>query len=144
MVAWKDRPFVKTRVRSLLHVPLNLPAKIREVKALVERAGAEAPLGVVLIEERSAWSADLYIPASRPVPGAEMAWLSGTFITKVFEGAYRESPERAATMEAYIAGRGRRISRLFHGYTTCPSCARAYGASHIVLFAQVDDGAAYC
>jgi hypothetical protein len=144
MLAWKDRPFARVRVRSLLHVPLNLGGRIRDARALIDRAGAASPLEVVLVDDLSAWGADVYLPVSAPVPGLEMAALSGTFITKVFEGPYRDAPSWAATMRAYIAGRGRRLSKLFFGYTTCPSCARAYGANHVVLFALVEGSAALC
>jgi len=136
---WKDRPFVVERVRSVLHIPLNFAAKVREARILIDAANAAAPNGLMLVDERSAWHSDLYVPVTGPVPGAEMAWLSGTFITKVFEGPYRDAPEWAAIMGAYIAGRGRTLSKLYYGYTTCPACSRAYGENHVVMFAQVAD-----
>ena len=45
----------------------------------------------------------------------------------------------AGIMGAYIAGRGRTLSKLYYGYTTCPACSRAYGENHVVMFAQVAD-----
>jgi len=33
------------------------------------------------------------------------------------------------------------LDKLYFGYTTCPSCAKAYGKNYVVLFAKVDDRA---
>jgi hypothetical protein len=68
-----------------------------------------------------------------------MGALSGTFLTKVFEGPFVEAPSWAAQMQAYVAGRGQTIQKLYFGYTTCPKCAKAYGKNYVVLFAKVQD-----
>jgi len=38
--------------------------------------------------ENSFWGVDVYIEVTKDVPGAGMATISGTFLSKVFEGPY--------------------------------------------------------
>ncbi len=60
---------------------------------LIEAAHATATQSPMLSEERSPWGSDLYINVTGPVPGADVVTLSGTFLTKVYEGPFRNAPE---------------------------------------------------
>ena len=66
-----------------------------------------------------------------------MASLSGTFLTKVFEGPYSDARRWAKEMTALVAARGRQLEKLYFAYTTCPACAKAYGKNYVIGFAQV-------
>ena len=77
--------------------------------------------------------------ASRPtiavaaeVPGAEMIHLSGDFLTKVFEGPYRDAPKWCAAMSEYVARNGGASGTQYFFYTTCPRCAKHYGKNYVV------------
>ncbi|MCX6002853.1 MAG: hypothetical protein NTX46_00125 [Chloroflexi bacterium] len=67
-----------------------------------------------------------------------MATLSGTYLTKVFEGPYKDIGKWAKTMDDYVKSKGKIIKKLYFSYTTCPKCAKAYGKNYMVLFAQID------
>jgi len=67
-----------------------------------------------------------------------MTSLSGTFLTKVFEGPYQNVGEWAQEMKEYVESKGRKLKKLYFSYTTCPRCAKAYGKNYVVLFAQID------
>jgi hypothetical protein len=71
-----------------------------------------------------------------------MAEISGTFLTKVFEGPFRDAPrwiaKWIANMKRYVAAKNRTLERLYFGYTTCPKCAKAYGKNYVVMFAKVE------
>jgi hypothetical protein len=67
-----------------------------------------------------------------------MAEISGTFLTKVFEGPFRDAPRWIANMKRYVAAKNRTLERLYFGYTTCPKCAKAYGKNYVVMFAKVE------
>jgi hypothetical protein len=136
---WKDHPFVVERVRSLFHVPLNMGRKIVRAHRKIAAAHAEPRQGMMLVDETSPWGATLYIDTLDEVPGAEMASLSGTYLTKVFDGPFRNVGAWSEEMKAYVAGRGRKLEKLYYSYTTCPSCAKAYGHNYVVLFAKVAD-----
>lgn len=137
-IVWNDKLFVKDRVTSVFHIPLNMGAKIVKNLALIEKAGAKAPHQLMLTDENSLWGCDIYIDVSKDVPGAQMAKLSGTFLTKVFEGPYNKAGEWAKEMEAHVKSQSKTMKKLYFSYTTCPKCAKAYGKNYVVLFAQID------
>ncbi len=136
-ITWKDKRFVTDHVTSFLHIPLNMGGKITKNVAFIEQAGARESHQLMLTDEKSLWGADIYIAVAKDVPEAQMATLSGTFLTKVFEGPYQNAGNWAQEMEKYVAGKNKKLKKLFFFYTTCPKCAKAYGKNYVVLFAQI-------
>lgn len=137
-ITWNDKIFVKDHVTSFLHIPLNMGKKIVKNMALIERAGAKAAHQLMLFDEKSLWGSDIYIDVAGEVPGAQMAKISGTFLTKVFEGPYKEAGKWAKEMTEYVGGKGKEMKKLYFSYTTCPKCAKVYGKNYVVLFARVN------
>jgi hypothetical protein len=136
-ITWKEKRFVKDHVTSFLHIPLNMGQKITRNMALIEQAKAKAPYQLMLTDEKSLWGADIYIDVSKDVPGAHMSTLSGTFLTKVFEGPYQNVGKWATEMQQYVARKGKKLKKMYFSYTTCPGCAKVYGKNYVVLFAQI-------
>lgn len=137
-VTWKDKIFVKDHVTSFFHIPLNMGKKIIKNMELIEKANAKAPQQLTLTDEKSPWGTDIYIDVSKEVPGAQMATLSGIFLTKVFDGSYQNVGKWAEEMKEYVKSKGKELKKLYFSYTTCPSCAKAYGKNYVVLFAQIN------
>jgi hypothetical protein len=136
-VVWEDKRFVKARVRSLFHIPLNFGSVMKRNVALIEAADARPEEMIVLSDENSLWGADVYIDVTRDVPNAPMATLSGTFLSKVFEGPYRNIGTWVSDMGEYVKSQGKEMKKLYFYYTTCPKCAKQYGKNYVVLMAQV-------
>ncbi len=136
-ITWKEKIFVKDHVTSFLHIPLDMGKKIIKNMGLIEKAKAQAPYQLMLTDEKSLWGSDIYIDVAKSVPGAEMATLSGTFLTKVFEGPYQNVGKWAKEMQEYVASNGKVLKKIYFSYTTCPGCAKVYGKNYVVLFAQI-------
>jgi len=136
-VTWDNKLFVKDHVTSFLHMPLNFGQKVVKNLKLIERAGAKAEHQLMLTDEKSLWGADIYIDVAKNVEGAQMARISGTFLTKVFEGPFQDAGKWATEMESYVKGKGKIMKKLYFSYTTCPKCAKVYGKNYVVLFAQI-------
>ncbi|HRY63006.1 MAG TPA: hypothetical protein P5267_00130 [Patescibacteria group bacterium] len=136
-ITWQDKIFVKDHITSFLHIPLNMGQKIVKNLNLIEKAGAKAPHQLMLTDEKSIWGSDIYIDVAKEVPGAKIAKISGTFLTKVFEGPYKDAGKWAKTMQAYVTSQDQELKKLYFSYTTCPKCAKAYGKNYVVLFAQI-------
>ena len=79
---WENRRFVKDRVRSFFHIPLNYGAVMKRNLARIEAAGARPDPMVWLTDENSPWGADVCIEAAADVPGAEMTSISGCSNTR--------------------------------------------------------------
>lgn len=137
-VTWRDKLFVKERVRSVLHVPLGMDRTMTRAMRRIEDAGATAAEPLMLSDDPSPWRSDLYIAVSRPVPGAEMATLSGQFHTEVFDGPFRDAPRWMDETRRAVTARGRTPRKLYLAYTTCPACARAYGHNYVIVFAELE------
>jgi hypothetical protein len=137
-ITWEGNRFVKAHVHSVFHIPLDMGRKVMQSMRLIEAAHATAPHAPMLSEESSPWGSELYINVTGPVPGADVVTISGTFLTKVYEGPFRNASDWAADMGRYVAEKGRTMKKLYFGYTMCPRCAKAYGKNYVVLFARVD------
>ncbi len=134
---WHDRHFVKDRVTSLFHIPLNFGAVMKRNVDAIEAADARPEPMVVLSDENSPWGADVYIEVTKDVPGARMAVINGAFLSKVFEGPYGNVKRWAEEMKSFVQSRGKAISKIYYFYTTCPKCAKKYGKNYVVILAQV-------
>lgn len=66
-----------------------------------------------------------------------MTSLTGDFVTKVFEGPYRDAKDWCAEMEQLVRDRGSLPGRVYFFYTTCPKCAKHYGKNYVVGVAEI-------
>lgn len=135
-ITWNHKAFVTDHVTSFLHIPLNMGGKITKNMALIEKSKAKAARQLMLCDD-SLWGSDIYIDVAKAVPGAQMATLSGTYLTKVFEGSYQNAGKWAMEMQNYVKAKGKDLKKLYFSYTTCPNCAKAYGKNYVVLFAKI-------
>lgn len=136
-LTWENRRFVKDRVAGFLHIPLNFGSVMKRNMGALEAAGAVPSTPVVLSDENSLWGADVYIEVTKDIPGANMVTISGTFVSKVFEGPYANMRKWIEETKAFVAAQGKALKKLYFYYTTCPKCAKKYGKNYVVLLAQV-------
>ena len=135
-IAWEDKKFVKDRVRSIFHIPINFGSVMKRNVELIEASDAKPEEMVVLSDENSLWGADVYISVTKDVPSVRMTTISGTFLSKVFEGSYRKMTQWIDEMKQYVASEDKKLNKLYFYYTTCPKCAKKYGKNYVVLLAK--------
>jgi len=136
-VTFKDKLFLKDHVTSIFHIPLNFGRVMERSIAKIESAKAQAKEQLVLTDENSPWGSDVYIAVEKEVPQAEMQKLSGSFLTKVFEGPYSDMEKFVEQMEAFVKSKGKKSKKLYFYYAYCPKCAKAYDKNYIVILAQI-------
>ncbi|MGA2031506.1 MAG: hydrolase [Thermoguttaceae bacterium] len=136
-IVWQEKLFVKGRVRSFLHIPLNFASVLAANVQLIEAADALPEERLIVSHEDSRWGADMYVAVTKDVPNATIAKLSGTFLSKVFEGPYRKIPAWIEEMKRYVRSQGKEMKQLYFMYRTCPRCAKKFGKNYVVLLAQV-------
>lgn len=136
-IVWEDKLFLKDSVRSFLHIPLNFGRVMVRSMEKIKEADALPDVPVLLSDEKSLWGADVYIAVSKEVPDGQMEKISGTFLTKVFEGPYKNAGKWAREMKDYVRSRNKDLKKLYYFYTTCPKCAKYYGKNYTVMVAQV-------
>jgi len=136
-IIFKDKLFLKDSVRSILHIPINFGSVMVKNTEKINKADALSPEPLLLSDEKSMWKSDVYIAVSKEVPDAEMARLSGNFLTKAFEGPYKDMSKWVKAMQQFVDSRGKETKKLYFYYTTCPKCAKVYGQNYTVLLAEV-------
>jgi len=136
-VIFENKLFVKDHVRSFLHIPLNVGKVMVRNMEMIQKADALPPEPLMLSDEKSLWGADIYIAVAKEVPGADMAQISGAFLTKVFEGPYKDAGKWARAMTVYVKTKAGQMKKMYFFYTTCPKCAKHYGKNYTVILAEV-------
>ncbi len=137
-IIWHDRLFLKDHVASFLHIPLNFGKVMMKNMEKIKKANALLPNPLMLSDENSLFGSDLYIAVSKDVPDSEMAKISGTFLTKVYDGSYKNMGKWTENMKKYIDSKDKKLKKMYYFYTTCPNCAKHYDEQYTVLLAKVD------
>jgi effector-binding domain-containing protein len=138
-ITWQNKMFVKDIVRSFLHIPMNMGKVITRMSKAIDDAGAKVAEEdfLLLSLEDNQWKSEQYMAVTKEVPGMENVKISGTFLTKVFEGPYKEAKNWYNEMIGYVKSKGKEPKKIYFYYTTCPKCAKKYGKNYVVMIAQV-------
>lgn len=116
---FKDKPFVKARTVSFLHMPVNMGSVFSKTSKKIEKAKAmDEHQFIVLTEDKSKWESEHYFAVTRDVPDGEMVYLSGDYMTKVFEGPYKDVAKWYGDMENYVNKKGKKAEKIYFFYTT--------------------------
>jgi hypothetical protein len=135
---FEDKLFVKAGTRSLFHIPLNMGSVYPKTANAIEAVDAfDMEQLIVLSHDTSAWRAEHLFSVIKEVPGQEMVRLTGDFVTKVFEGPYRNIPKWEKELETLVKSRGKQLKKTYFFYTTCPKCSKYYGENYVVGVAEV-------
>ena len=94
---------------------------------------------LLLFADPSAFRSDLYLSVTVKVPNANNTDISGTFMSKVFDGAYKEVPKFIKRMGAYLNKQHKKAKNYYLHYAYCPKCAKEAGHNYMVLLAEVDE-----
>lgn len=130
--------FAKASTKSFLHIPLNMGRVFTDAQGAIDTAKGNLESGyLILSQERSSWSADHYFRVNKEVPTLETVKMTGTFMTKTFDGPFKDVPKFLRETEAWIESQGHKMKESFIFYTTCPKCAKHYGHNHMVFFGRI-------
>lgn len=136
---WKNKPFVKVYVNQILHMPLNMGKVITETYTKITEAKSEVQVEdfLMLAYDPSPWKSELYFTVMKDVPGLESTTLSGTFVSKVFDGPYNAVPQWIKEFDEYLDKKNQKASKYYFHYAYCPKCSKKYGHNYVVAFAQI-------
>lgn len=135
---WSDKLFATGKVTSLFHIPLNMGQVMTRMMKKIDAENALSPEVLMLSYDPSPWVSEQLIAVEKEVEGMQHVKLSGNFITKVFEGHYREAKNWYTDMFSFAESQGKKASKVYFYYTTCPKCAKKYGKNYVVGFAKVE------
>ena len=138
---WVDKQFIKKNLPQFLHMPLPFmyARVLGKMWKSAQDAGAAPEIKdfLLLAYDPSPWKSELYMNVIKEVPGAENVKLTGTFISKVFDGPFNNIPKYLNEFRRYLVLVDRKAKKYYFYYTTCPKCAKKYGHNYIVAFAEI-------
>lgn len=135
---WENKKFIKDKVFTLFYIPINFGAVITRLTKKVQKAGADMPDWLCLSDHASKWKMEIFLAVDKDIPEAENVNLSGHFLSKVYEGDFKETNVWCKDFETYVKGKGASIKKMYMWYTTCPKCAKKYGKNYVVIIAEVE------
>ncbi len=87
---------------------------------------------LTLSRDLSPWTGEHLFAVTGEVPEEERVTLSGDFLTKAFEGPYSKTRDWFAALQDAARKTGAAPGQVWFYYTTCPTCAKAYGQNHVI------------
>jgi hypothetical protein len=136
-IIFQNKLFIKDYVRSICHIPLNFGKVMVKNMKKIKQADALVSEPLMLVDEKSSWGSDVYIAVSKDVPETEMAKISGTFLSKVFEGSFNNMGKWVKEMQTFVKTKSKEVKKMYFFYTTCPKCAKFYKKNYIVILAEI-------
>jgi hypothetical protein len=138
ILEWKDKKFIKDKVFTLFYMPIGFGKVMKRLDEKIKKAGAQMPSNLCLSDHTSNWNMDVYAAVDKDVPDAENVTLSGKFLSKVYEGDFKETNIWCKDFAKYAKEKGYKIKKWYMSYTTCPACAKKYGKNYVVIIGQVE------
>jgi hypothetical protein len=138
-VEFENRHFIRMHTRSFLYIPINMGKVMKTLNETAANASSTLPTeqGMILSRELSPWKSEQLYAVSGPIEGADNVVLSGKFVTKVFEGPYKDAGKWHKSLQDYVTEKNFKTDKSYFFYTTCPKCAKYYGKNYTIGLAQV-------
>ena len=133
---WENKKFIKDKVFSIFYMPINFGSAMKRFDKQLKEAKAENPDNLCLSDHTSMWNIDVYLAVNKEIPNTENVKMSGKFLSKVYEGPYKDTKIWCEDFERYAKSKGLSIKKQYMWYTTCPKCAKKYGKNYVVIIAE--------
>lgn len=135
---FRSKKFVRFTNHDLFYMPLDLSKKIVATMKAVEAVGATEKIEHLMMSRSlSPFATEHFLAVTKEVPGLENVKISGTFLSRVFQGPYQDTPKWLTTMEGYVRACGKKVKQIYMNYTMCPACSKHYGVNYVVALAKI-------
>jgi len=137
VLEWKDKLFIKDKVFTFFYMPINFGGVMKRLDEKVKKSGANIVNSLCMSDHTSNWNMDIFCAVDKEIPDAENIKMSGKFLSKVYEGDFKDTGIWCKDFQKYAAGKNMKIIKWFMWYTTCPKCAKKYGHNYTVIIGKV-------
>ncbi|MBI2464505.1 hypothetical protein HYV64_00010 [Candidatus Shapirobacteria bacterium] len=134
---WKDKKFIRSKVFTFFYMPLNFGSVITRLMNKASATGIDVGRSICLSDHTSPWNMDIYVEVNKAIPGVDNVTLSGSFLSKVYEGDFKDTGKWCQDFSGYLKEKGKALQKMFMWYTTCPACAKKYGKNYTVIFGKI-------
>lgn len=138
-ITWKNKIFLKDKLKCFFYIPLNFKRLMQKNWEIIEKNKAQVSPKefIVMTDQGNMWRANLYMLVSKEIPNQNIEKISGKFLTKVYEGSYKNMGHWVKDFQEYIKSKNKEIKKMYFYYTTCPKCAKKYGKQFTVILAKI-------
>ncbi len=136
-VTWKGKLFVKDKIFSFFHSPINFSGVVHNNIEKIKKAKSELKDTMILTDKSSLFSTNVYISTKKAIKGVNDVKVSGTFLTRVFEGSDKNMKKWTKEMEEYVKLEKQKLKHMYYYYAKCPKCAEKAEKKYVVLFAEI-------
>ena len=137
ILEWNDKKFIKDTVSTIFYMPINFGSVIKKVMKKIGSVNAICVDNMGLSDHTSKWKMDIYLAVDKEISDAENVTLSGKFLSKVYEGPYKDMGKWCKDFEAYAKSKSLKIKKWYMWYTTCPKCAKKYSKNYVAIIGKV-------
>ncbi len=136
---WTNKMFLRDDVVQIMHVPLNMSSVVNRMFKKIETADAmpETQDFLMLAYDPSPWRSEIHMTITKEIPDGKVVRLSGTFVSKIFDGPYNHVPKWITAMDTFLATRNQKSLKYYFHFAYCPKCVKKYGHNYCIVFAQV-------
>ena len=135
---WENKGFVKDHVCTFFYMPINFGSVMKRLDKKVRDANATMPDWLCLSDHTSKWNMNVYLAVDKELPNAENVTLSGKFLSKVYDGPFKDTGKWCKDFESVAKSKGLNVKKWYMWYTTCPKCAKKYGKNYVVIISEVE------
>ncbi len=134
---WHGKKFIEDKVFTLFYMPINFGQVMTRMMKKVDAAGARTPEYLCLSEHTSPWNMDIFLAVDKDIPHTKHATISGKFISKVYEGQFKDTGKWMKDFDQYVKNKKLELKKMYMWYTTCPKCAKKYGKNYVVILGEI-------
>ena len=139
---WDNKLFIKETIPTFFHFPFPpmIGKKITKMWENAEKAQANLDNKdeiLILFADPSAFKSEIYLSTKNHVPNENNITMSGTFISKVFDGSYNSIPKFIKEMDKYLSINNKKATQYYIHYAYCPKCAKTFGHNYMIIFAKI-------
>lgn len=129
-------------MRTFFHIPFppSIGKKVTKMHELAQKAGATIPDltdALILFRDPSAFRSEIYYAVTKEVDGANNTTITGSFVTRVYDGPFNKVPVFIKEMGKFLEERGQTAKDYYVHYAYCPKCAKKYNHNYMIIFALV-------
>ena len=134
---WENKKFIRDKVFTVFYMPVNFGSVMVKIQKKLDKEGILVQDWMCLSDHTSKWNMDVYLAVDKELPDAENVTISGKYVTKVYEGDFKETGNWCKDFDGYLKEQNLEMKKMYMWYTTCPKCAKKYGKNFVVIVAEV-------
>lgn len=134
---WENKKFIRDKVFTVFYMPVNFGSVMVKIQKKLDKEGILVQDWMCLSDHTSKWNMDVYLAVDKELPDANNVTISGKYVTKVYEGDFKETGNWCKDFDGYLKEQNLEMKKMYMWYTTCPKCAKKYGKNYVVIVAEV-------